>query len=360
MSDIKFKSLKHRISILFILMFAITTLVLTSCDIFPDKSKSIESTQSISKIASVTPTSNITVSPTIIEYPSATPIPTIQEPREIIEITTPAVNSEGLIFEPLSIKKRYLIDLNSDGIKEEVAIVPDDIQTNYCIKYNLVINGSETSLLTDVDDWSQSWIVLTDLDNNDKYLDLLHLGGAFSWFCTDFFYYNGEKTVYRGPIWDCFIEYIDYDEEDPEHFYDHKRPKSLLPKKIDGHGKLSQNVPGSVLSDDWSYKRTWMIDDDGMLNFLPEAEYIPIQHEPLKLKMDLPLYSDTSSEATSMVAKKGGSVTLIMTDNNKWMQVRTQNGELGWFQLKDNYNVIIGSKQYFSPDVFEGIYISEE
>jgi len=357
--DILCTPLKHRRAMQVILMLIGTTLFIASCDFVPDENISKESTTNISETANMKPTPENTVSPTITDCPSTTPIPTIQEPREIVEITTPAVNSEGLVFEPLSIKKRYLIDLNSDGIKEEVAIVPDDIQTNYCLKYNLVINGAETSLLTDVDDWSQSWIVLADLDINDKYLDLLHLGGSFSWFCTNFFYYNGEKTVYRGPIWDCFIEYIDYDEDDPEDFYDYKKPKYLISSKLDGHGKLTQTVPVSVLSDDWSFERTWMISEGGILEPLPEEEYISLQNKPVILKMDLPLYPDISSETASILAKNGESTTLVKTDNKEWILIRTQNGESGWFQIKDYYYVVIGSELFFSTDVFEGLYIGE-
>jgi hypothetical protein len=102
-----------------------------------------------------------------------------------------------------------------------------------------------------------------------------------------------------------------------------------------------------------------MISEGGILEPLPEEEYISLQNKPVILKMDLPLYPDISSETASILAKNGESTTLVKTDNKEWILIRTQNGESGWFQIKDYYYVVIGSELFFSTDVFEGLYIGE-
>lgn len=370
MLDKIFKSFQTRLSgsihilclipVLLIILIPLTsaTLCMTGCQIIssektPTKGVSLTSSGSMTGTSSGSGaiTSEITDSTNELE------VPIIPEPREVVEISKPAVNAEGFVFQPLSIKKRYLIDLNSDGIKEKVEVAPDEKQEEYCVTYNLIINNVKTCLFSQSDDWSQTWLVLTDLDKNDSYLDLLHIGGTFDWIRTSFYYFNGKQTVARGEIWDCFFKCVDINSV--VDYLDQHKPVSLLTQKLNGCGQLIQDVPGSVLCDDWTYKQTWVIGKDGMLNSNPQTGYIPIAHSPVKLKMDLPLYSSPAVETVSFVVPKGEYVTLIKTDNKKWIEIKTQKGKIGWFQVEDVYNVIIGSTKYFSPEVFDGIKINE-
>ena len=60
-------------------------------------------------------------------------------------------------------------------------------------------------------------------------------------------------------------------------------------------------------------------------------------------------------------ARAGESASLVQTDNCAWVQLRTESGKLGWFQMEkaegnDIIDMIkIGADYYSSMDVFEGL-----
>ncbi len=299
------------------------------------------------------PPSPTAVSDTAVS-PAASPSPTAI-PRERIDLSVLPVDSAGNVFQVLSSQYEYSVDLNSDGVKEIVSIDYEDDPDCYCDKYNLVINGKSVSLILDCDDWTSSWLVLTDLDKQDGYIDILHEGGSFDWLCSYFFYYTGKDIIYRGSIWDSFVAC------DPDSGTDIHKPISLLPEKISGNGAIVMYAEGTVVYNYWYFPLIIRIGANGFFTFDPCDPIIEMkdasltEHPQLTLKMDLPLYADLSSPSASITARKGEKITLIKTDDRQWIQVRRVNGEYGWFRtvIGSYFSIVIGTETFYSPLVFK-------
>jgi hypothetical protein len=257
-------------------------------------------------------------------------------------------------YRVLAANQIHMVDLNDDGQKESITYnSPDDFS------FNLTLNGE--TIRQDGEMFLPGWFFLIDLDSGDHFLDIaIQELGASDDYQVTFFYYNGSHLVLRGivpgMICDAFSATIDKD------------PYGLGTIRVDGDGGLIALARGNVLHT-WFFDEPWQIGENQLLHKIPQS-YYPMQsydlesgnrlpETPVKMKMDLPIVAWPGSSEVAAIARSGQDASLVQTDNQEWVQLRTQNGVLGWFRLKDYFMVMIGSQVYFSDDVFRGLSFAD-
>jgi hypothetical protein len=267
-------------------------------------------------------------------------------PESPVDITRPTANQDGIVYLPLPARQLSRIDLNGDGDPETVQFIYDNQEGG-----KLMINQEAKA-----DYWGEwvvaDWFFLVDLDVTDPYLDIAvqDLGSSNDEFVT-FFYYDGKDLVKRGTVagmlCDCYLENFE------------EQPFGKGSIGLDGHGGIIAHARGLVIHT-WFFDQPWHIGSTGLLEEIPQ-DYYSMHDAPITLLMDLPLYSDPGAAETSIIAKTGEKGILIKTDMRQWVQIRTQSGKLGWFQLDQSQTgkfrdrILIKSESYEAGAVFDGL-----
>ena len=274
------------------------------------------------------------------------------DPNESTESTTEATEEPVVIYyQALPAEEMYKVDLNNDG---EIDRVTYTVTNDY--SFQLIVNSHIAGEIGE--NFLESAWFLTDLDIHDDYLDLAiqELGPSDDPFVC-FYYLKENQLVYRGKvpgsICDPYSETLESD------------PYGLGTIELDGLGGLNARARGDVMFT-WFYSQPWVLDSAGQLmqieqdyiyltGYDADAHLISDEYE-ITMKLDLPLVLEPGDTTASLVARSGETGYLVKTDNKKWVQMRTESGELGWFELGDNaYSVIVGASEYFSEEVFAGL-----
>jgi hypothetical protein len=271
---------------------------------------------------------------------------TTKPTESAVDITRPTANQDGIVYLPLPAKQLNKIDLNGDGVPETIQFFYDYLEGG-----KLLVNQEVKA-----DYWGEGvvadWFFLVDLDVDDPYLDIAiqELGPSNDEFVT-FYYYNGKNMVKRGIIAGMLCEcYLLHFEE---------QPFGMGSIGLDGHGGIVARARGLVIHT-WFFEQPWKIGSSGLLEEILQ-DYYSMHETPVTLLMNLPLYSSPGAGATSIVAKTGEKGILIKTDMHQWVQMRTQSGKLGWFQLDQSQNrefhdhILIKSESYDAGAVFDGL-----
>ncbi|NLK88623.1 MAG: hypothetical protein GX276_00565 [Clostridiaceae bacterium] len=286
--------------------------------------------------------------------PSSDPLPT--STAEISPSATEPTTAEpepapDIFFQPLPAGQALLIDMNNDGIDEKLMY---DVFNDY--SFTLLVNDVATQ--PEGYDFLDGWFFLVDLDRNDGHLDLaIQELGPSADYMVFFYTFDGGQLVFRGLVPGTICD--PYAEEIGSQEY------GLGTIRLDGEGGLVAFARGAVLHS-WYYDEPWQL-VDGNLERIPQS-WIPIHgydpetdsilpELPVELKLNLPLYASPSASTTTLIARAGETASIIRTDNLKWVELRTQSGETGWFRLGSNpYFVVAGDREYFSEEVFDGLW----
>jgi hypothetical protein len=145
-------------------------------------------------------------------------------------------------------------------------------------------------------------------------------------------------------------------------------PYGLGNIELDNNGSLVALARGAVLHT-WYYEEPWRIGTDKLLERI-DRRYDPMQSEdpltgerkaetPVTMKRDLPLVAQPGSSEVAAIARLGQGASLVQTDNQSWVQLRTESGVLGWFQLQDYFMVLIDGQAFFGDDVFGGLNMAD-
>ena len=339
-------------SFLLVILILFLFLPMTACRIKPTTSGS-QTTQTTASSASTastkaTPTSGATTTTTTGQT-TASPTTSGSGTAETTTTTT-AEPLPDLRYQPLAADRNQPFDLNSDG-------VPEDIFYNVVDDFSFNITLNQQNLTFDGEMFLPDWFFLVDLDVSDTSLDVAiqELGPSDDYQVT-FLYYDGSGLIKRGTvpgmICDIFSETLESD------------PYGTGTIHLDGKGGLTARARGQVLHT-WFYDEPWYLAGNGGLkkiglDYYAMQGYDPDTGEllpdtPVTLKINLPLFASPGSAVQSGIAKAGESASLTRTDNQSWVELRTIDGTLGWFQLVDEFRVLVNGSKYFGDEVFDGL-----
>lgn len=260
-----------------------------------------------------------------------------------------------IYFHPLPARETLLIDLNDDGYSETILY---DSYNSYSFVF--LFDGAATQF--EGENFLDGWFFLVDLDSNDSFLDLAvqELGPSDD-FQVSFFYFDGSRLIKRGTVPGTIC--------DPFAANIGAQAYGLGSIRLDGFGGLIAEARGAVLHT-WFYDEPWVLDSRGQLQIIPQT-YVPmtgldpltglqVAETPVVMKINLPLYPQPSVTSASLIARTGENASLVRTDNSRWVELRTQSGETGWFRLGANpYSVQVGASEYFSEEVFSGLTFAD-
>ena len=266
------------------------------------------------------------------------------EPTDILEIN----------YQPLPAVATHLFDLNSDGSDDSIAYasVGD-------FDFTLTVNGMK--MTGEGEFFLSNWFFVVDLDEDDPYMDIaIQELGPSSDFQVSLYYFDGARLVLRGKvqglICDIFSETIDSD------------PFGSGTIQVDGRGGVISMTRGMILHT-WFFAEPWKIGQDGLLHKVPMTYYPMDGVNPdtgeripefeVTMLMDLELVAAPDSSDVVATAAAGQAATLVQTDNVAWVQMRTQDGDLGWFYVEDYYGIPIGGTIYFASDVMDGLFFAD-
>lgn len=343
-------------SLMLIVLFLILFLPVTACKAKPETSAS-QTTQTTAPSGSSAQTTaaSTSVSTTAATTSQATSAPTTtgSGTTETTAETT-AEPLPDLRYQPLAADINQSFDLNSDG-------VPEDIFYNVVDDYSFNITLNQQNLTFDGEMFLPDWFFLVDLDVSDNSLDIAvqELGPSDDYQVT-FFYFDGGSLVKRGVvpgmICDVYSETLETD------------PYGTGTIHLDGKGGLTARARGLVLHT-WFYDEPWYLAGSGQLkkiglDYYNMQGYDPDTGEllpdtPVTLKINLPLFASPGSAVQSGIAKAGESASLTRTDNQAWVELRTVDGSLGWFELSDGYRVLVNGTKYFGDEVFDGLIYAD-
>jgi len=344
-------------SLMLIVLILILSLPVTACKAKPETSASqatqtTEPSESSTQTTAAT-TSGSTTAATTSQVTSA-PTTTSSGTTETTAETTTAEPLPDLRYQPLAADINQSFDLNSDG-------VPEDIFYNVVDDFSFNITLNQQNLTFDGEMFLPDWFFLVDLDVTDNSLDIAiqELGPSDDYQVT-FFYYDGSSLVKRGivpgMICDVYSETLETD------------PYGTGTIHLDGKGGLTARARGLVLHT-WFYDEPWYLAGNGQLKRIGLDYYIMQGYDqdtgellpdtPVTLKINLPLFASPGSAVQSGIAKAGESASLTRTDNQAWVELRTVDGSLGWFELSDGYRVLVNGTKYFGDEVFDGLIYAD-
>ena len=271
-------------------------------------------------------------------------------PTGPIETTVPL----DLSYQVLAADKTHQVDLNQDSKAESIAYTCTDEYS-----FNLTLNQSTQRFAGEM--FVPDWFFLINLDMGDSYLDIaIQEQGASDDYQVHFFYYDGTQLVERGIVPGMICDFLS-----PTITIDPFGTGSI---HLDGSGGLTALARGNVLHT-WFFYEPWAIGADNMLHAIPQDYYPMWSYNPVTgeespetavtLKMDLPLLQSPDSAEPYLTAQVGQTAYLVQTDNSEWIQLRTEDGELGWFQLSDHYQVLVSGIEYFGEEVFDGLTFAD-
>lgn len=91
----------------------------------------------------------------------------------------------------------------------------------------------------------------------------------------------------------------------------------------------------------------------------PNFKGEPPFYSSLKLRMDLPLFTAPGSTTSAGKLKKGTIAVCTASNEAGWVKIQSTTGLVGWFELQDFNDIVIGGKTYGGDQVFEGLFYAD-
>lgn len=119
--------------------------------------------------------------------------------------------------------------------------------------------------------------------------------------------------------------------------------------KIGGAGVVTTRCRGEILHS-WRFSCQYRIDPvDGRLKFVHNPPYN--MNTDVVLKRDLMVYDSQASSEPSGIIRSGQHATILLSDNERWCFIESENGTKGWFRIS-GYSRVGG---YDAREVFDGL-----
>jgi len=224
-------------------------------------------------------------------------------------------------------------DLNGDGVTESILFKPFNSEggVGFC-EYLLVINGIESShhavFLTGL-------IEVVDIDSSDPFKEItISEYGPSDDPASYFFRFKKGNLFELG----CIPGSLGHG------------PNGLV---VDGTGIVTANCRGNILHT-WWHPCRYQIGQYGAFEVIPATNYI--MNAKLEMLQTLSLLNSPGSSDFAVELSPGESITVISTDDVQWCQVKTENGEMGWFEMTNSETLADGRNV---QEVFEGLCIAD-
>ncbi|MDF2985368.1 MAG: hypothetical protein K0R50_878 [Eubacterium sp.] len=212
--------------------------------------------------------------------------------------------------------KNITIDLNGDGIKENIALTCTTGSDKYSLKVNKAsISGTGDNL--------DGVMYIADIDTKDKYKEIaITESGPSADYNTYFYYYNGSRLIFMGKV-----------------------QGSDFSIKASGTGSFTTKTRGSILQT-WFYTDEYKLNSDHTLSNLVKKYYK--MNTIITVKKPLKLQKSPTDPAVATTLKAGEKVLLSDTDNKKWCAIETSGGIKGWFNVEPFDKIEgISASEYF-------------
>jgi hypothetical protein len=246
---------------------------------------------------------------------------------KLIQVAQKAI--KGQLYQITSGTK---LDFDQDGTLETLTYkVPDDTHVNVYIK-----DGKTTTVWKINCDTPSKKVYLGDINFKDGILDLF----------VDEFGPSDDYAVYVAGI--------------KHHAYLNRTPTDLLPGtikdlKLDGKGKITTERRMDILMT-WFTKVSYKLGSSGKLAFVTQSSY-SMGNFKCKTKVAIPLKKTKSStSAIAFTVPTGTAVTLVSTDNKKWIKIKTAAGT-GWLEMADL--MTLANPNISGTDAFDGLVMAD-
>ena len=101
---------------------------------------------------------------------------------------------------------------------------------------------------------------------------------------------------------------------------------------------------------------------DGTLAEVAQSQYVPlpVPDAAVALKQKLTIYAKPDQAADTVTVEPSEEpVTVPVTDNRHWVQMRTAEGTEGWVYLKDFSTIVSDGEELSATDVFDNLVIAD-
>jgi hypothetical protein len=248
-------------------------------------------------------------------------------------------------------------DLNGDGKADEIYLDTANADPDGQPKITaLKINGTDyTASLYDgtgfySDNPDESHWALTDVDASDGMLEIAIMDfGPSDDDVTGFFRYDGKSVTYLGSVSGlAFAQQAD---------------GSCVPGDLsfDGAGTVGAYLRLSVLQT-WFAACDYRLGSDGKFAPVPQALYYPLKNQtyPVKALQDLTVYAENDLGSAASTLAAGGTLTVIATDNARWVLCRNASGADCWLHLsEDGQQIDTPSGAVYSGQALDGLVFAD-
>jgi hypothetical protein len=132
-------------------------------------------------------------------------------------------------------------------------------------------------------------------------------------------------------------------------------PGTVKQLKLDGKGSISTQQRMNILMT-WFTGVKYKLSTSGKLTFVTQSSY-SMNNFKCKTKVAIPLKASAStSAAVAFTIPAGTSVTLVSTDDKKWIKIKAPAGT-GWLQMADLTNLT--NPAISATDAFDGLIIAD-
>ena len=245
----------------------------------------------------------------------------------------------GGFRQSVSLGETIRIDLNGDGTADEVTFDVEE-SSDYIYVPTLVINGANYSNVFEDNQFYFAYpyeqYVIMDIDDADDSLEIaVQDYGMSEDPATAFLKYDGSNVLYMGEI------------------YDRVSDLYIL---NDGKGKLRARERMAIF-ETVNMKTTYEIENDKLVRSM--ADLYPIAYTDMTaekgLLQDLYVYKDMSTDSEVVKLDKETEIVALATDNNEWVQIRYEDGNIYYIHVVNHYMIDMNGKEVDSRDVFTHI-----
>ena len=219
------------------------------------------------------------------------------------------------------------IDLNGDGIKDEINFSSDESE------FVLEINDSK---IEDFGAYLEGNYYIVDIDKEDDYKEILISDwGPSDDYVTFYYYYDGNEIVSMGITEGMYSD-------------------SWSNIVIKGNGTIGTSTRGGILHT-WFYKDYYKLDSNHKLVHVPQDLYEMTWE--VTVKKSIPLLESRDSDKVIAYLEVGEKATILSSDDVSWCFVKKEDGTKGWFEI-EGYSKIKGT-DYTGEEVFEGLCFAD-
>lgn len=225
-------------------------------------------------------------------------------------------------------------DLDGDGKAEKIEFAaPRMAGGDACCEFSIAINGHRSPVFHGVSLTGE--IAVVDIDSTDNLLELaVPEYGPSDDYAVHFFRYVQGRLVAIGDL-----------------------PGSMQPDwrtlLVDGSGVVRTRCRGKILQT-WFYPCMFKVSSAGTFERLHEATY-PMNTE-LTMLQELHLVSRIGDTNPSVTLRPGDKITVLCSDDERWCQVETHDGRVGWFEVLA-YDKLADGRH--AGEVFKGLSIAD-